>query len=266
MATGGHSFEVLRTAAGQPAAWLACMGPRLRARRHFAGQPAGRLPAPGVETGGAQPPLQSLPLPCLPPTTPATRLPPCSVLLGPLRAASYLWLHGLLAATLGSLWKARCGFWTCIAAGAAVRMLGQFAYLLMSSVMMNENMWALMLSNIYNMLVRAGPCVLGLLTCLRSNCARGRCGAGRGSELPGGSGPRWQAWGWGLFPPCMNAKAKENIMRWKMSPSGRGLRWPQNGMTRCVRPSHGLTHRAHTLELTTPFPASPPLRTKSAPR
>ncbi|PNW81039.1 hypothetical protein CHLRE_07g340150v5 [Chlamydomonas reinhardtii] len=74
------------------------------------------------------------------------------VLLGPLRAASYLWLHGLLAATLGSLWKARCGFWTCIAAGAAVRMLGQFAYLLMSSVMMNENMWALMLSNIYNML------------------------------------------------------------------------------------------------------------------
>ncbi|KAG2434726.1 hypothetical protein HXX76_007616 [Chlamydomonas incerta] len=74
------------------------------------------------------------------------------VLLGPLRAASYLWLHGLLAATLGSLWKARCGFWTCIAAGAVVRMFGQFAYLLMSSVMMNENMWALMLSNVYNML------------------------------------------------------------------------------------------------------------------
>ncbi|GLC34320.1 hypothetical protein PLESTB_000742500 [Pleodorina starrii] len=74
------------------------------------------------------------------------------VLLGPLRAMSYLFLHGLLAATLGSLWSAQAGFWPGVVAGALVRMVGQLSYLVMSSVTMNENMFALLLSNVYNML------------------------------------------------------------------------------------------------------------------
>ncbi|GIL53481.1 hypothetical protein Vafri_9072 [Volvox africanus] len=75
------------------------------------------------------------------------------VLLGPLRAMSYFFLHGLLAATLGSLWSARGGFWVGVMAGALVRMFGQLSYLVMSSVTMNENMFALLLSNVYNTLV-----------------------------------------------------------------------------------------------------------------
>lgn len=63
-------------------------------------------------------------------------------------------IHGLMAATLGSLWAARVPFWGSVAAGAAVRMAGQFLYLVLSSATMNENLFALMLSNIYNMLVR----------------------------------------------------------------------------------------------------------------
>ncbi|KXZ54746.1 hypothetical protein GPECTOR_4g816 [Gonium pectorale] len=74
------------------------------------------------------------------------------VLLGPLRAMSYLLIHGLLAATLGSLWAAKAPFWLGVAAGALVRMAGQLGYLVMSSVTMNENMFALLLSNVYNML------------------------------------------------------------------------------------------------------------------
>ncbi|EFJ47259.1 hypothetical protein VOLCADRAFT_81593 [Volvox carteri f. nagariensis] len=83
------------------------------------------------------------------------------VLLGPLRAMSYLFLHGLLAATLGSLWSSRVGFWPGVVAGALVRMCGQLSYLVMSSVTMNENMFALLLSNVYNMLDQASA-ALGL--------------------------------------------------------------------------------------------------------
>lgn len=76
-----------------------------------------------------------------------------AVLLGPLRAVSYTLLHGLLAATLGTLWKAGSNFWLCVVVGALVRMTGQLSYLVLSSVTMNENLFAVMLSNVYAMLV-----------------------------------------------------------------------------------------------------------------
>ncbi|KAG2491949.1 hypothetical protein HYH03_009681 [Edaphochlamys debaryana] len=76
------------------------------------------------------------------------------VLLGPLRALTYLLMHGLLAATLGTLWKLQAGFWVGVLVGALVRMFGQLAYLVLSSVTMNENMFALLLSNVYSMLDR----------------------------------------------------------------------------------------------------------------
>lgn len=74
------------------------------------------------------------------------------VLLGPLRAATYLLLHGWLAATLGTMWSRQANFWLSLGVGAAVRMLGQVSYLLVTSVIMNENLFALMLSNVYTML------------------------------------------------------------------------------------------------------------------
>jgi hypothetical protein len=74
------------------------------------------------------------------------------VLLGPLRALSYVFLHGLLAATLGTLWRWRVGWWASICAGALVRMAGQLAYLILSSITMNENLFAVMLSNVHALL------------------------------------------------------------------------------------------------------------------
>ncbi len=80
----------------------------------------------------------------------------CAVLLGPLRALSYVLIHGVLAAALGAMWRQRANFWLCVLGGACVRMLGQLAYLVLSSVTMNENLFAIMMSNVYAMLVRAG--------------------------------------------------------------------------------------------------------------
>lgn len=76
-----------------------------------------------------------------------------AVLLGPLRAVSYVLIHGLLAATLASLWRLKANFWLGIVVGAVVRMAGQMAYLVLSSVTMNENLFAIMLSNVYSLLV-----------------------------------------------------------------------------------------------------------------
>jgi len=74
------------------------------------------------------------------------------VLLGPLRAVSYICLHGMLAATLGTLWRMQCSWWLGIVIGAGVRMTGQLTYLLLSSLTMNENLFAILLSNVYTML------------------------------------------------------------------------------------------------------------------
>ncbi len=81
------------------------------------------------------------------------------MLLGPLKAVSYVLIHGLLAACMGALWKQQANFWLCIASGALVRMAGQLAYLLLSSITMNENLFAIMMSNVYALLVRAAVCV-----------------------------------------------------------------------------------------------------------
>ena len=74
------------------------------------------------------------------------------VLLGPLKALSYLLLHGAVAATLGSLWTKKVGWWVSISASSMVRLLGQLAYLLLSSVTMNENFFGIVLNNVHSML------------------------------------------------------------------------------------------------------------------
>ncbi|KAJ9534390.1 hypothetical protein QJQ45_016087 [Haematococcus lacustris] len=74
------------------------------------------------------------------------------VLLGPFRSLSYVLIHGLLAASLATMWKAKANFWVVVVVGAAVRMAGQMAYLVLSSVTLNENLFAVMMSNVYAML------------------------------------------------------------------------------------------------------------------
>ena len=76
------------------------------------------------------------------------------VLLGPLRAVSYVLMHGLLAASLGSLWRLRAPWALSVPVGALVRVGGQLAYLALSSATMNENLFAVMLSNVHALLVR----------------------------------------------------------------------------------------------------------------
>lgn len=66
---------------------------------------------------------------------------------------SYVLMHGGLAATMGSLWHAKTNWWLSVLVLAVVRMGGQMSYLIMSSVTMNENLFALMLTNVYSMLV-----------------------------------------------------------------------------------------------------------------
>ncbi|GAX78946.1 hypothetical protein CEUSTIGMA_g6386.t1 [Chlamydomonas eustigma] len=83
------------------------------------------------------------------------------VLLGPLRAVSYLLLHGLVAATLGTLWKLKVGWWTGIAISSLVRMVGQLSYLLLSSVTMNENFFWVILNSVYTMLDQISAAVGG---------------------------------------------------------------------------------------------------------
>ncbi len=79
------------------------------------------------------------------------------MLLGPLRAVTYVLMHGLLAASLGSLWRLRAPWSLSVPIGAVIRMAGQLAYLLLSSVTMNENLFAVLLSNVHALLV-SGPC------------------------------------------------------------------------------------------------------------
>lgn len=77
-----------------------------------------------------------------------------SVLLGPLRATTYMLVHGLFAATLGLCWKLRVNWWLSVLLGGLVRMGGQVMYLALTSLTMNENLFVVLLGNIYAMLVR----------------------------------------------------------------------------------------------------------------
>ncbi|KAG1670099.1 hypothetical protein FOA52_013675 [Chlamydomonas sp. UWO 241] len=81
------------------------------------------------------------------------------VLLGPLRAVSYLLLHGLVAATLGSLWSQKVGWTASVAIAALVRLAGQLSYLVLSSVTMNENFFWVVLNNVYSLLDQVSAAV-----------------------------------------------------------------------------------------------------------
>jgi hypothetical protein len=54
------------------------------------------------------------------------------VLLGPFRAVNYVLMHGVLAASLATLWRMQANFWLVILIGGLVRMSGSMLYLLFS--------------------------------------------------------------------------------------------------------------------------------------
>lgn len=76
------------------------------------------------------------------------------VLLGPLRAVTYVLMHGMTAAALGSMWVWKWPWLASVAVGSASRMAGQMGYLVLSSATMNENLFAVMVANVHNLMVR----------------------------------------------------------------------------------------------------------------
>ena len=76
-----------------------------------------------------------------------------AVLLGPLQSCTFLLNQGLLAATLGAFWSAQANWVVSVPVAALVRVAGTLAYIMLSSWTMNENLFALLMSNVYALLV-----------------------------------------------------------------------------------------------------------------
>ncbi|KAK9823972.1 hypothetical protein WJX72_006715 [[Myrmecia] bisecta] len=74
------------------------------------------------------------------------------VLLGPVQAVSYLLTHGLTASVIGTLWCWHAPWVLSVPVGAAVRVLGTLGYLKVSGWTLNENLFALLLNNVYSLL------------------------------------------------------------------------------------------------------------------
>lgn len=71
-----------------------------------------------------------------------------TVLLGPVRALSYLLAHGLYALSLGVMWSVRAPWVVSVPLGMMVRVAGALAYLCVASWALNENMLALLVANV----------------------------------------------------------------------------------------------------------------------
>ena len=81
---------------------------------------------------------------------------PCcaAVLLGPLQCLTFLLNQGLLAAALGAFWAEQAPWIISVPVAALVRVAGTLAYICLSSWTVNENLFALLMSNVYALLVR----------------------------------------------------------------------------------------------------------------
>ena len=102
------------------------------------------------------------------------------MLFGPLQATSYLLNHGLLSAALCSLWTLRVPVFLMMPACAAVRVVGQAGSIVVTSWALRENLFALVVNNLYALLVSS----------LRT--ARCSCGADAAScACRTSSRPRW---------------------------------------------------------------------------
>lgn len=77
----------------------------------------------------------------------------CAVLQGPLQSLTYLLNQGLLAATLGAFWSMHVHWAISVSTGAMVRVGGMMTYVLVSSWIMNENLFTIALTQVYALLV-----------------------------------------------------------------------------------------------------------------
>lgn len=78
------------------------------------------------------------------------------LILGPFKAVTYLLMHGGQAVCLGSLWRLQANWSVSLTAGSLTRLLGFLGYLVLTSWALNENIYGLLLQNIYSFLDRIG--------------------------------------------------------------------------------------------------------------
>ncbi|KAK9288724.1 hypothetical protein L1049_017187 [Liquidambar formosana] len=71
------------------------------------------------------------------------------VLSGPVKASTYLLMHGLVGITMGSLWRLGANWGLSICLCAFVRAMGAMGYVLISSFLIRENILALITINIH---------------------------------------------------------------------------------------------------------------------
>ncbi|KAM7492158.1 hypothetical protein LguiA_035079 [Lonicera macranthoides] len=77
------------------------------------------------------------------------------VLSGPVKALTYLLMHGLLGLTMGSLWRSRASWRVSIPLSAFVRAIGAMGYVVTYSFLIRENILALITINIHASLTYA---------------------------------------------------------------------------------------------------------------
>lgn len=76
------------------------------------------------------------------------------LLLGPVRAVTYLFMHGMVAVCLGAMWHWRAYWGVSLVFGSIIRLLGTLGYLAVTSWILNEDLFALLLANVYSLMDR----------------------------------------------------------------------------------------------------------------
>ncbi|KAI3729575.1 hypothetical protein L6452_18236 [Arctium lappa] len=71
------------------------------------------------------------------------------VLAGPIKALTYLLMHGFLGLTMGSLWRLKASWGVSVFVSAIVRAVGAMGYVVMYSFLIRENILALITINIH---------------------------------------------------------------------------------------------------------------------
>ncbi|KAI7756234.1 hypothetical protein M8C21_007213, partial [Ambrosia artemisiifolia] len=71
------------------------------------------------------------------------------VLAGPIKAITYLLMHGFLGLAMGSLWRSKASWGVSVLVSALVRAAGAMCYVVMYSFLIRENILALITINIH---------------------------------------------------------------------------------------------------------------------
>ncbi|XP_047314162.1 uncharacterized protein LOC124917941 [Impatiens glandulifera] len=74
------------------------------------------------------------------------------VLSGPVKAITYVLMHGLLGLAMGTLWRLGTNWWLSVFLSALVRLVGSFGYLFLSSFLIREDILGLILATLHTYL------------------------------------------------------------------------------------------------------------------